>query len=140
MSVTREEALVYINQYYTIAYDSTLALYDYQERAYQHYLAGEDHEAIGDICASLSWAGSALWYLVAKRTPFEGGYAVPYFLEHFAGGDINMGLILSTMLTATPDEVEYFIGLVDAYRSSIWQRPFNQDMYAALARGFKIWP
>ncbi|GAH29755.1 unnamed protein product, partial [marine sediment metagenome] len=35
---------------------------------------------------------------------------------------------------------EYFVGLVDAYRQSIWNRPFNKDFFAALARGFMEWP
>ncbi|GAH32071.1 unnamed protein product, partial [marine sediment metagenome] len=35
--------------------------------------------------------------------------------------------------------VLYFIGLIDAYRQSVWNQPFNKEYYAALARGFQEW-
>ncbi|GAI59416.1 unnamed protein product, partial [marine sediment metagenome] len=34
----------------------------------------------------------------------------------------------------------YFVGLVDAYRTSVWNREFNEEYFAALARGFMEWP
>ena len=55
------------------------------------------------------------------------------------GAEITMDAILSAMVTATPDELQYFIGLVDAYRQSLWNRPFNREYFAALARGFMEW-
>jgi len=54
--------------------------------------------------------------------------------------ELTMDDIIQTMLVADPNQVEYFIGLVDAYRVSIWDRPFNQEFFAALSRGFKLWP
>lgn len=54
--------------------------------------------------------------------------------------ELTMDAILSTMLSADPPQVEYFVGLVDAYRQSIWNRPFNQEFFAALGRGFMEWP
>lgn len=54
--------------------------------------------------------------------------------------ELDMSAIIIAMLSANPEQVEYFVGLVDAYRQSIWNRPFNKDFYAALARGFMIWP
>jgi len=50
---------------------------------------------------------------------------------------ITMSDILDVMVTATPNELQYFIGLVDAYRQSLWNKPFNQEFFAALARGFE---
>jgi len=61
--------------------------------------------------------------------------------EYLAGGeDFSMDLLLSTMLQANPKQVQYFVGLVDAYRQSIWNQPFNEEFFAALARGFEQWP
>ncbi len=54
-------------------------------------------------------------------------------------GAIDMSAIINAMLLANPDEVTYFIGLTDAFRKSIWNRPYNRDFYAALARGFEQW-
>ncbi len=53
---------------------------------------------------------------------------------------VDMDSILSAMVTAEPDQVQYFVGLVDAYRQSIWDRPFNKEFFASLARGFEQWP
>jgi len=52
------------------------------------------------------------------------------------GEEFTMDLLLSTMVGATPEQVMYFIGLADAYRQSIWNKPFNVEYFAALARGF----
>ena len=52
---------------------------------------------------------------------------------------VTMDDIINAMLTANPDQVDYFIGLVDAYRVAIWDKPFNEEFYRALAEGFKTW-
>ena len=56
------------------------------------------------------------------------------------GGAITMDDIINCMLTATFDQLQKFVGLVDAYRVATWNAPFNADFYAALARGFSTWP
>lgn len=61
----------------------------------------------------------------------------------FFGGDggveLEMEMIINAMLAATPYEVNYFVGLVDAYRQSLWNKSFNSEFFAALARGFEQW-
>ena len=52
------------------------------------------------------------------------------------GGEVTMDSILSIMAAATDSELMNFIGLVDAYRQSLWNKPFNAEYFAALARGF----
>ena len=56
------------------------------------------------------------------------------------GAEVTMDAILSAMLGANFEQLQYFIGLVDAYRVALWNAPFNADFYAALARGFQKWP
>lgn len=51
----------------------------------------------------------------------------------------TMDSLITAMLSASPDQIMYFVGLVDAYRQSIWTKPFNHEFYAALARGFMEW-
>ena len=70
-------------------------------------------------------------------------YRIPYYLENCieaAAPEVTMASMLAAMLAADPDEVEYFVGLVDAYRQSIWNQPFNSEFFAALASGFEQWP
>ena len=61
-----------------------------------------------------------------------------YYTEDNLSGayDLTMADILNTMLSADSYEVMYFMGLTDAYRQSVWNREFNQEFFAALARGF----
>ena len=54
-------------------------------------------------------------------------------------GVMSMDDILNAMLSADNDQLTKFIGIVDAYRMSIWNQSFNVEFYAALARGFAIW-
>ncbi len=53
-----------------------------------------------------------------------------------APAGLTMDTLINTMLIAEPEQVKYFIGLVDAYRASLWNKPFNYEFYSALARGF----
>ncbi|GAF99130.1 unnamed protein product, partial [marine sediment metagenome] len=59
--------------------------------------------------------------------------------EGLMGEGLTIQSMINAMLLANPYEVEYFIGLVDAYRQSTWNRPFNKEFFAALARGFAEW-
>lgn len=53
------------------------------------------------------------------------------------GAPPTMANILTAMLLAKYDELTQFVGIEDAYRSAIWEQPFNAEFYAALARGFR---
>ena len=55
------------------------------------------------------------------------------------GGSIDMDAILNAMLAAKPDQVTQFVGIEQAYMGAIWNAPYNHEMYAALARGFRQW-
>jgi len=70
----------------------------------------------------------------------ENAFTDMAYWNSLAGGEFDMDTLLSTMLQAEPDQVQYFVGLVDAYRQSIWNQPFNEEFFAALARGFEQWP
>lgn len=56
------------------------------------------------------------------------------------GGEVTMDAIIEAMLKSSFNELQSFIGIVDAYRVALWNAPFNADFYAALARGFQKWP
>jgi len=71
------------------------------------------------------------FYLKEALELIKAGLDEPYKL--------TMADILSVMVSATSDELENFIGLVDAYRQSLWNKPFNAEFFAALARGFEQW-
>lgn len=103
-----------------------------------HWLLGQDHEAIEDILSELrdirqmgsQWGG---WI------PYDYEGPIWWYLENcVAGDDLTMDAILSVMITASEAEYRTFIGLVDAYRVGLWNKPFNAEYFAALARGFAL--
>jgi hypothetical protein len=53
------------------------------------------------------------------------------------GGTLDMDTLLNVMLTADFEQLTQFVGISDAYRSAIWDQPFNSQFYAALAQGFR---
>jgi len=55
------------------------------------------------------------------------------------GGSMTMADILNSMLAATFEELTSFMGITQAYKVAVWDAPFNEEYYAALARGFKTW-
>ncbi len=61
-----------------------------------------------------------------------------YIDDNLSGG-VDMASILTAMLAATPEEITQFMGITQAFKVAVWDAPFNEEYYAALARGFKTW-
>jgi len=101
---------------------------------------GKDHDAIGHLCTAVYWSlmsTRALAQLAASASDQSELMESIYWSASGAEpSEVTMDAVLLAMLTAQPDELKRFIGLVDAYRSALWNEPFNAAFYAALARGF----
>lgn len=66
-------------------------------------------------------------------------YRVPYYLRYCIEAEpFDMDVLLSTMLAAEFEQFQTFIGIEDGYRMALWNKPFNAEYYAALARGFML--
>ena len=113
--------------------------------AWAHWNINQDHLAIQDTLLSLQELLDTVDNMLSYIFTFDPKTLLCKVLyqmraEYQAGGyDLTMGDMLSTMLGATPSEVTYFVGLVDAYRQAIWNKPFNAEFFAALSRGFMEW-
>ena len=107
-----------------------------------------------DAAISTTWAGARTYFFqvagalqaAANFIYDDGGSSLGDLLHNILeairanwpeGGTVTMSAILSAMLAAQYDELQQFIGLEDAYRSALWDQPFNAEFYAALARGFR---
>ena len=51
--------------------------------------------------------------------------------------ELTMADIIYAMLTADAGQIEHFIGISDAYKQFMWNKPFNKEFFAAIARGFE---
>ena len=113
--------------------------------AWTHWNAADDHAAIQDILIGFQNLHDAVEYMLCYVWLFDPKTCLAkilQLLEAGIGGDeyeLTMSDMINTMLTATPDEVQYMVGINDAYRQSIWDRPYNNEFFAALARGFESW-
>ena len=113
-----------------------------------YWEAADDHAAIDKLISAVEHHNEALENSMADAFYGYDGSTniVPTALDPAMAFEVaesynlTMGKVLDIMLVATPDEVLYFIGLVDAYRNSVWTKPFNQEFYAALSKGFQEWP
>lgn len=122
-----------------------------------HY-AADSLQSAGDNIAVLNWSGAAnSLYAAHNQLEYAAGY-MGYNPGSWNGlddnfdsifsliddnwpsdGAVTMDAIVSAMLGANESQYTYFVGLIDAYRSALWDAPFNAEFYAALARGFKLW-
>ena len=109
------------------------------------YYVGES-----DWANAITQAASGVWYLADAFENFLDKTDTEVEESHFfetiywgnadAGGDpLTMRAILDEMFTADNEELMQFIALVDAYRQSLWNKPFDVDYWAAVARGFEQW-
>jgi len=139
----------YVELYYgycKLAFDDLVVGNTDYAFAVSSYGGGDDHVALGHLLNAIAHYRDAYTHSLG----YLGGTPEQYLLinllrecweyDHEYGDAVNMDTILSAMVTATPDQVMYFVGLEDAYRQSIWTQPFNVEYFAALARGFAQWP
>lgn len=117
--------------------------------AQSHWYGGDDHACLDDLIDAVLRNNQAIeWILCQGFFGWNGSshaltdaldreLACPFITEA-PETEVTMAAILSAMITANADDLKMFIGLVDAYRTSLWNKPFNVDFYAALARGFML--
>lgn len=117
-------------------------------KAQSHWNAGDDHACLDDLIDAVEYNNQAIEYIMSQGFyGWNGGThaltdalnrskACPFITE-CPPSEVTMDSILLAMLSAAPDELQKFIGLVDAFRVSLWNKPFNAEFYAALARGFE---
>ena len=115
--------------------------------ARNHWIAGQDHEAIDDLIDAVYENNQASEHILAQgfygwpgtrhavTDALDRDKACPFITEDDVP-TVDMDSILSAMITADFEDLQKFIGIVDAYRVALWNEPFNVDFYAALARGF----
>lgn len=119
--------------------------------AWMDWNVPDDHACLQDVIQCLEAARDAFVDILHKGYYGWNGATFPLisalnrdkacpFITEAPEYEFTMGKLINTMLTAMPDEVTYFVGLVDAYRQSVWNQPFNQEFFAGLARGFEQWP
>lgn len=91
---------------------------------------------IGAFTRCANCIGSLVYGEPHEVPPFR----VPYMFRNCVGGaDVTMASIIMAMYAATPQELLDFIGIEDAYRQSLWNKPFPKAYFAELARGFETW-
>jgi len=137
---SRELDIENIRSYYNSAfYRANWAIAD-NANARTHWNLGEDHEAIYDLYLAGEDLSSALLYLTYKYDPYYTDMPIPHFLEFHTieKAEVTMLSILSAMSIATPDELMAFIAVTDAYRSALWDRPYNSEYYSTFVRFFKL--
>lgn len=120
----------------------------YRNDAQSYYNIGNDHAALGSLLTACSYAWQALNFIIGYTGTTWPYYAIANVLirgfeqtyEFTTQLPLCMAQLINAMLPAKFDELQYFIGIEDAYRMALWNAPFNANFYAALARGFMRWP
>lgn len=118
-----------------------------RDQALYDWNAADDHKAIRHLIEGLDACGSYAVDMLARGFyGYDGSdYALLCALDRsFANEfiteapefELTMSAILSRMVSASFSEFQAFIGYIDGYRVALWNKPFNSDYYAALARGF----
>jgi len=147
MGWTYDQLIAELTVRYGYANSHRFALNNYRQTAFVRWGLGDDHGAIESLIEAMNEANDAFGDMFAKSyygwngstyvlpTALDRNKACPFITEA-PPVDVTMAAVLSAMITADFDELQKFIGIVDAYRVSLWNAPFNAEFYAALARGF----
>ncbi len=136
MAVSCTDALFKIKQGASSIVTSYNRALTHHNDAESHLQANEIPEAIRDILYEL-YDIRQMGLEFGGWDPYTYEGPIWWYLENCVSGyDLTMDDMISVMLAATEEEYSYFIGVIDAYRVGLWNKPFESEFYAALARGF----
>ncbi len=141
---TRDELLDYIDTWYGHAYTYFALAKDDIWEAKQQFGVWTDKKVLETLINGCWRLYTSVGALIGYAEPTTIDYQIPYFLREFTIAEapdagITMRMILDEMFTADNEELKQFIALVDAYRQSLWNKPFDVNYWAAVARGFEVW-
>lgn len=147
MAVDFDELIAQMDGAYPgVQYEANEAIADV-DRAWVKWSAGDDHLCLNYTLKAvdhLEYGGyDIVGYYMWGANGFDS--MIPLAFKYLKGmidalePTITMEQILAAMVAATPDDVMDFIGLVDAYRQSVWNRPFDSEFFASMARSFEQW-
>lgn len=116
--------------------------------AWLDWTGDDDHACLYDVLQGMQAILDCFVDMFAKNYYGYNGstYLIPTmldpdkacpFITEAEPFTLTMGDVIDVMLSADFDELQFFIGIVDAYRMSLWNKPFNSELFAALARGFE---
>ena len=150
MASTYDQLIAEITSKYGLANSHNLTANVEIGQAWVDWFVPDDHACLQDVIQCLEQLQAAFVDILDKGFYGWNGstYALPTaldrakacpFITEAPPYTLTMADLINSMLVATPYEVNYFVGLVDAYRQAIWNKPFNAEFFAALSRGFMEW-
>ena len=128
-----------------VALGKGLTAKNYLDVAGDFLVAGDSVSAGTALINSATWLGDFVSHLCRYKSWL---YNVTYYEKAcWEWVDVNwptattltMDDILNEMLSASFEQLTKFMGITQAYKVAVWDAPFNEEFYAALARGFKTW-
>ena len=150
MAWTYDQLISTLTSNYGLARSHHLTMNTAINIAWSKWYVPDDHACLYDVLQCLEQARDCFVDILSKSfydwngstfaltTALDRDMACPFITEA-PPFTLTMADLINVMLVATPYEVNYFVGLVDAYRQSIWNKPFNAEFFAALAQGFMEW-
>ena len=148
MAVDFEQLMMQMEAAYPgVSIESVDGQYD-TDKAWEQWDLGDDHWCLYRTLSAVTHIDSAgediVGYFLWGANGFDS--MIPLAFRYLKGEidaiepTIDMSMIINAMLEADPDQVKWFVGIVDAFRQSIWNQPFDAEFFAALGRGFMLWP
>lgn len=104
--------------------------------AFEHWNAGNDHAAISHILSYLYWCMDLHNELLKEHDTESDKYALTYYLQEYAGGEVTMKMILDAMWDSDKLRNFHFVNYIDAMRASIWNIEIRESHLADWYRHF----
>lgn len=142
---TCDQVLAHINEYYAAGIGYKPSLETAVSTAVTYWLGGDDHLALYYAIQALSPIKYMLYRLYDANYPSIGEFAVPYYLEHCTGGDpppeyeLTWLKVIESYIAADDDHRSGWQLLVDAYKASMYDKPFDLEYHTMWVKRFKSW-
>ena len=138
----REDVLDDLDYWYNFAEIYKHLASTHRSDAWNWFGVGNDHKALEEIIKCCQDLITTFTALIGDDMGYAPYAVLPYFCRFHtieSAGEVTMRAILDEMFSASNEELLQFIALVDAYRQSLWNKPFDAEYWAAVARGFEKW-
>ena len=93
--------------------------------AYDHWLVSNDHAAMSYIIHAGQLIAYALRSMLTEHDVQGWTYALPYYLENYAGGDITAKAICEAWAKDDFEDRALTIAFIDRQRQLLWDEPFR---------------
>jgi len=105
----------------------------------QYWIETHVYECLTDVKNAMTYTNNAIRYLISYSPIYTPKYTIPYWMQHFGGGEITIVDLIAAYIDAEDDHRSAWQLLTDAYKASMYDKPFDLEYHKTWVQRFMQW-